>query len=360
MTTVKLLEMINQGKSGSLKLSFPALQINVTNKCNLRCVWCYYREDESFANGNLSLDIFKKIIDKNRNSSSSFDVINLTSGGEVFMNKDFYEMASYVKDNYPEKRIWIASNATFSPDNEKIKATYKMLGIINVSIDGATKETFEQIRKPAIFEDVIKNLKKITQIAAGAKIELAMTVSQKNIHEIVDLVRLAHSVGGIESIWIGPAVILNSDMKERIGKEHAFTLSDAEFESIFQEAEGVARELNITLNHADLDIFKNDNQETGSLCSCMYPWLYGPICLEDHVMPCCTMNQDADRRNKIKKRYDFGNPQEISIDEMFNNQSYWNFREDLLLGKTRDLCEGCIYYKFHNNINMSEIRVVQE
>ncbi|MEZ4873322.1 MAG: radical SAM protein [Bdellovibrionales bacterium] len=350
----KMKDLIEKGKRGELRLSFPVLQINITNKCNLNCVWCWYREDETFSEGHLSLEDFNRFLDVNlTEDANKYDVVNLTSGGEIFMNRKIYEIMSNVKEKAPGKLIWIATNATFTPINEKNKKCYQMVDIMNISIDGATKETFEYIRTPAKFEKVIKNISDLVEVCKETSIELAMTVSQINVREVNELIELAAELK-VPSVWVGPAVITNKNLLEKLGGQNIHEMPHEEIDQIFATAKKTAEEKNVRFNHTDLEILKEKDAPKGKYCNCLYPWKTGPFAYDTYIIPCCLMVQEKDMRDKLKARYDFGDPKEKSAMDIYNSEAYWQFREDLLNGDADDFCGKCIYYRFSEDVELDK------
>src|SRR5262249_8519677 len=83
---------------------------------------------------------------------------------------------------------------------------------------------------------------------------------------------------------------------------------------------------------------------------CQYPWTNAPgiIKHDDHmgVIPCCYMPQEL--WNHAESRYRFGDVCGRSMTEIYNSSAYWQFREDLALGKTQDLCGNCSASKTHS------------
>src|SRR5262249_14429803 len=83
------------------------------------------------------------------------------------------------------------------------KDNYKQLvetGVneIQISFDGATKETFEKIRRGSKFELVVDNCKKINAYCNERKMRLTkmwVVLQRDNIHEFHEFVRLANEMG---------------------------------------------------------------------------------------------------------------------------------------------------------------------
>ena len=124
------------------------IQLEITTACNLRCTMCehsYWREKQR----HMSYGDFVKIIEK----FQVLDSINLTGIGENLMNKDFIKMLEYLK----RRSIKVIFNDNMTMIDKGIGEKLVKLGIdeVHVSFDGATKKTYERIRRGANFENVV-------------------------------------------------------------------------------------------------------------------------------------------------------------------------------------------------------------
>lgn len=332
--------IIEDGIAGNRELFYEALPLNITNVCNLDCIWCFWREDESFANGNLDFDKFKKILDLNTDQFENWDTINLCSGGEVFKNQDLLKMLEYVKEKFPSKRRWIVTNATY-PVTGWYEKCYKLLDRITISIDGASAEVYEKIRTPAKFKPFLRNLKNIVNINENIEIQLAMTVSTLNIHEMVDVVKLGAELKHVNLVWVQPAVITNENLIKKIGDININKMPREEIDFHFAKARKEAEKHGILFGHADMDTFYG--VEGKNVNGCLAPWTRGPFTITDYVMPCSFMDVSKENRKIIEEKYNLGNPQEKSLEDIYNSEGFWKFRKDLLEGKTKELCGDCMY-----------------
>ena len=69
---------------------------------------------------------------------------------------------------------------------------------IQISIDGATKEIFQDIRRGSVFEKVVQNCKLINNYAKKMnkdRTKMWTVVQNKNFHQLHDLVSLASDLG---------------------------------------------------------------------------------------------------------------------------------------------------------------------
>lgn len=144
------------------------LSIEFSSVCNLHCKYCFL----GGANRPkyLDIDIYEKLIKEIcENSKYDIKVMEWPISGEFFMYphyKKVFEITRRYMDGY--HGFWphiILNDNVVLLDEEKIELILKS-GIIKqviCSIDGHDAETFEEMRPPARFETVYKNIRLLTQ-----------------------------------------------------------------------------------------------------------------------------------------------------------------------------------------------------
>jgi len=141
------------------------LIIEPTSVCNLRCIMCF-QQDKSFRSkehmGEMSLDLFKKIIDE----TSDIGVYALTLGtrGEPFLNKNLVKFLEYASNKNTFFDIKLVTNGT-KMTSEDIHGVFNAgINIIQFSIDACDKDLYERIRVRGDFDIVLSNIKKTVKI----------------------------------------------------------------------------------------------------------------------------------------------------------------------------------------------------
>lgn len=163
--------------------------LNVTNKCNLRCIQCHLSsgkalDDELTTNEILSvIDQYKEI--KSKNGSI------VISGGEPLLRDDILDILEYIAKK--DINISLITNGTLI--SQKLSKELKKLENlkIQVSLDGAKRETNDFIRGKGAYEETIKGIKNL--IKEGMNPTIAMTIMKVNMNEILDMMRLAEDLG---------------------------------------------------------------------------------------------------------------------------------------------------------------------
>ncbi len=121
--------------------------------------------------------------------------LHLQGLGEPMMHPQFFEMVRYAADRGIQ--VTINTNLTLLNPQRTERLIQSGLDTLYFSIDGATPETYERIRKRAHFERVLNNmemfLKARKQTGSGLPhLCLVMVIMQQNLHELPELVKLAH------------------------------------------------------------------------------------------------------------------------------------------------------------------------
>ena len=156
--------------------------------CNLECVMCR----------NSKVTINKSNV---RNSTNQIDTLAkagglrkiITSGaGEALLFTDF--VALLATRTFSDRNIEVHLNSNLTTFNEKMWDSIKhnKLSFI-ASVDGATKETYEKIRKGARWSDVYKGLELIAKKYNSGELEklivsyVIMGANKKDISGIIDI-----------------------------------------------------------------------------------------------------------------------------------------------------------------------------
>jgi len=121
-----------------------SVSINLTNKCNSRCIYCEIGQGlVSTKKTLLSLDDIKWVI----NQMNSLGIFSLgLGGGEPFLFKDIFEVVQY-SHNFGIK-CSILTNGMLLPglSHEKVKLLKQCKATVNVSIDSFEADKQEYIR----------------------------------------------------------------------------------------------------------------------------------------------------------------------------------------------------------------------
>lgn len=298
-----------------------SMQVEVTNRCNLRCVMCersYLKEKPK----DMSFREFKKVFD----NSPSVRRINFTGVGEILLNKDFFKMIKYAKKRDCE--VCLTTNGMLLNKANAKKLVKLKVDAVAVSIDGTTAKTYESIRRGADFNIVTENVVRLVKMRENKKpkVSMAFVVLPENTKEVGFAGDLAIALG-VDNLYFEGLLEF---------KESGIKTADIDKESLelfLSYAKKVASCHGITV--ANLSSL---TRPFSGLC--FIPWNIFYVDCYGKILPCCFVTQ----RNNIKLRESFimADGLKVSVKDFWNNEKYKNLRKGILECKPVLGCAGCV------------------
>jgi sulfatase maturation enzyme AslB (radical SAM superfamily) len=166
--------------------------------CNLSCPSC---RTSILAATPREREVFQGILERViRPALGTLKVLEL-GGGEVLASHHLRSvLASVDHEENPDLRVAIMTNGTlFDRDAwNDLQNVHGIVHLIYVSLDAATKETFEELRRGGIWERTIENVEFISSLRRDGEIEelgILFVVQAGNFREMKDFVRLGKRLG---------------------------------------------------------------------------------------------------------------------------------------------------------------------
>ena len=202
------------------------LYLDLTEDCNMFCSMC---RDEPGPKGRImERKLFERIINETKDGVSSYSIFNW---GESLLVPDIKERIEYIhKKKRPETKLDISTNGMLLTE-EMADFLLKNDVEITVSFDGATKETFEKIRRGSNFEIILKNLKKAVEISKKYKVEkvrqpgIYVSIQKDNWKELIQIVELMKE-NDVEKIGMG-IVVGPEEFRKEVDKEFVREIENA-------------------------------------------------------------------------------------------------------------------------------------
>ncbi len=139
------------------------LVLETGNVCNLRCPLCPTpHREERIPTRMLSLDNARRIIDQFPHLCH----VNLSLWGEPLLNREIFEIIAYAREKSGE--VFMQSNLNVFSREAAEKLVASGLDCLQISLDGASQETYEKYRVRGVFDTVIANIKLLTDAKARA------------------------------------------------------------------------------------------------------------------------------------------------------------------------------------------------
>ena len=170
------------------------LDVESTNRCNLRCTMCQIDFD-NMKPGNMAMSLYKRIIQEC--SENHLPSIKLNYRGEPTLNKNLVEMVKIAKDA-GILEVQFNTNGTLLYETLAGDLIDAGLDRIKFSIDGATPEVYERIRGTDYYR-VVNNVKSFVRIRNEKGkirpiVHVQMVYMQDNKDEIVKFVNFWKNV----------------------------------------------------------------------------------------------------------------------------------------------------------------------
>jgi len=125
----------------------------------------------------------------------------INSAGEAFVSRPSRRlMEGLAEPGYESVVVDIITNGTVCTKEEwdKFSHLYGRIHFVRVSMDAATKETFEKLRRGAHFETVVNNLRNIYQMVRDGRVfnfTMSFTYQRDNVHEMQRFVEFGKEIG---------------------------------------------------------------------------------------------------------------------------------------------------------------------
>ena len=141
----------------------PAVNVELTNRCNLNCTMCD-RESMSREQGLIEMSLFQKIIDNA--AEIKVPEVRLNRYGEPLLHPSLVEMIRYAKaKGIPN--VNFTSNAVLLTEEKAREIIDSGLDAISFSMDGANKETYQKVRGIPDYEKIAGNVRRFAEIKAA-------------------------------------------------------------------------------------------------------------------------------------------------------------------------------------------------
>jgi radical SAM protein with 4Fe4S-binding SPASM domain len=271
----------------------PYLLIEPVSTCNLRCPFCF-QTDKSFTKkpfmGTMELDLFKNIIDQA--NEIGVGAITIASRGEPTLHKNLGEMLRYTRDKENIFEIKLNTNGTKLTEDLCYQIFESEVNQLVISADHYEKKTFEELRKNSNFDNIVKNVSMLFEI-------------RKKLKNTITEIR----VSGID---------FYKSTDKNMFYDFWIKISD-------EVTIGNALERWDTYNNK---IHPDINDPCENLWDRMYIWFDGK------VNPC-----DADYKSYLS----YGNVNEYSIKQLWNNNKIKNIRDKHLINQRSEIdpCNKC-------------------
>lgn len=327
------------------------LNIEVTTRCNLRCVMCPHSVADRFLGRKefmrFGRDLDKAVLASLQGTMEAVTWLHLNCQGEPLLAKPFWEIIQTLKGK-DRPQIIINTNGQLLSEKIMARLLEAPMHTISFSLDAARPETYAKIRG-ADFGAVLANIRRVLREKqarglTGLHVIISMVLMKENIEELPQFIELADDLG-VDSVYLGHMItpLFGWDITKPDGWKFDYQdqmLSNyPELSNIFvRQALEIANSKNIII--AGHDLLFQDHNEDGfpetKLSDCSYPWNSLHVYIDGEAAPCCYTTQ------RVGNILTAG-----GVAAVWNGPAIQALRTDIAAGRLNPVCVGapCPYVK---------------
>ena len=180
------------------------LRLAIDDSCNLRCPSCrkgliFHKDGSTFR---LGIRLADKINDWLYAYNKPIQV-HIGSDGDPFASHVYRHFMEHTPERDNIKYSILTNGLMFEDFHTKVPYVINNLQELGVSIDGASKETYEKLRLGGSWEKINQNLKCISELRKqhNFRFILHFVVQKGNYHEMEKIVDLGEQYGA-DRVWL--------------------------------------------------------------------------------------------------------------------------------------------------------------
>lgn len=160
------------------------IYINLTNRCTNNCIFCLRNDKADVCGQQLWLDdensTAEDVIEQFEriySTTPSKEVIFCGYGEPMMKLEELKETAKYIKTKYPDTKIRINTNghANFVYKRNVVPGLKGLIDEFSVSLNGATKEEYNELSQPK-FDEAYEEVKKFIKACSDENISVVASV----------------------------------------------------------------------------------------------------------------------------------------------------------------------------------------
>jgi len=297
-----------QERTVDVPYPFAIFNIEITNRCPLKCVMCPRTHDMTRAEGDMEFDLFRKIVDELAEQNPDWSTlvpVRLHGFGESTVHPEFDRFIRYAEERGVNTCLSVNPIVLTAEISDRLLEAGPSL--LYISLDGHDDETFLQIRGlPHAYGRSKGNLLRFVEWKRQRGITTKIVLS------MIDFSLNARSIGLARDYWSTIAGIDEIRIKP------------------FCDWDGNASSVNQLV---DINNRPNAADDRTRPVVCRWPWTSVTITWDGSVVPCCF---DFD------KRYELGNAGSESLQQIWQGQRMRALRQEFITGEvTNPLCRNC-------------------
>jgi radical SAM protein with 4Fe4S-binding SPASM domain len=320
------------------------IQVEDTTYCNLNCKTCD-RAEHITRPQHLNLEHFKRIVMQIHPKK-----ISLSGNGEPFLHPNMIEMISLAKEQGCS--VDITTNGTLITSERCDQIVKSGLDLIKISLDGVTRETYQTVRGTDKFLQILDGIHALVETKKRLNsltpfIRLNYVITNHNYREITKIVELADKLS-VDGVFFQVLDLLDIENRQ---ESLVGDLTYEDFSQTITQALVISQKMKVNTNlrsiHKERSTYwkkyQGEQPYQQKKRVCILPWFHTYISVDGDVRPCCYF--------KYGQYGNMGNIFESSIEEIWNDTMYQNFRKAMRQGKRPSpACKQCMSRTFSDII----------
>lgn len=252
------------------------VQIDITNKCNFDCRYCYNKNNDFLQEPELRDAEMLKLVDKVVEELNP--VVVSFSGGEALLRKNLLLQAlNKLKDK--DIDAWLTTNASLL-DEDTIGAL-KDAGLNKVftNIDSNDPAVHDMLRgKTGSFSKSMATIRRLVEVLGGDNVITTLVVTKENYKAVVPMAKISKQLGVSRCHLLDFIPISPESQSLMLNKEEWLELKED------VRASGIRKDIMLQLCHAFL--FMADENRQMDFPFCMAGRFTMVITATGHIVPC--------------------------------------------------------------------------
>lgn len=269
------------------------IDIESTNFCNLKCTMCPHSlGDFEMSKGYFDLNLYRKLVGEFK--KHRLKSLKLNIRGEPLLNRKLADMVALAKAAGVLEVMFNTNGLLLTPERTRELITAG-LDLLIVSIDGASADTYNRIRKGGDYNRLVENLEYFVQYRRKKKLSKPVLRLQ-----FVEMDENTHEVEKYLNMWTGKADVLTVNRYSNRGC-------------------------------GDRQVF---NMKPVGRTNCYHPWRRVSINWEGRLQMCC---------GDWQSRCVLGDVSDQTIHDLWHSKKYNAYRALLLKRKLDEIpcCKDC-------------------
>lgn len=333
-----------------------------TNRCNLKCPFCFQRLEPYDYSKDLPKERWVELTKELCKLGTS--VIQISGGGEpLIVPETTMKMMEIIKEYGVGGRL--VNNGTLWRDSDIKRVVEIGWDHVIFSVDGATPEVNDKSRGvEGTFQKTVKNIelfnhyKKVFEKGAPL-LEFSTVVSKFNYFQLGEIIRLAHNLK-VHNITFEPVFVSNPDVEKlKVSQKEREFIMDKIYEwKELGNSLGVSTNLDSLIQVKEIEktgelkekifeISKGEVSHPFLKLPCFEPWIWPKIEADGTVGPCSTISLSDFCKKEVSVR-------DRSFKSVWCGEEFNDFRRSIISGNLSESCANCVSTHLSWNLKIRE------